>query len=246
MIFYIYYLFYLLFILFILTKCLHLSKEQFYLINKLIKKNNLEINQREVINKILYLSFEKLSVKKAIEFKKYHYHKCKNINIDDLIISSKFGLFKSIQKYNGKSNFIYFSNIYIRSELLQTLTNHFSLSILPKNLRIKNKTNYTSLELKNYNKLLQTRLLGNSNEWQFDKLKDYNKDFMLDKFEIHESYMEFWRKINLLKPFFRNILYLKYDFEFNKIRSNKKISELLCCSEENIRYNLRKAEKLIK
>ena len=237
---------YLLFISFILTKCLHLSKEQFYLINNLIKKNNLDINQREVINKILYLSFEKLSVKKAIEFKKYHYHKCKNINIDDFIISSKFGLFKSIQKYNGKSNFIYFSDIYIRSELLQTLTNHFSLSILPKKMRIKNKTNYTSLELKNYNKLLQTRLVDYSDEWQFDKLKEYNKNFILDKFEIQESYMEFWRKISLLKPFFRNILYLKYDFEFNKIRSNKKISELLCCSEENIRYNLRKAEKLIK
>jgi hypothetical protein len=113
-------------------------------------------------------------------------------------------------------------------------------------MRIKNKTNYTSLELKNYNKLLQTRLVDYSDEWQFDKLKEYNKNFILDKFEIQESYMEFWRKISLLKPFFRNILYLKYDFEFNKIRSNKKISELLCCSEENIRYNLRKAVILIK
>jgi RNA polymerase sigma factor (sigma-70 family) len=225
--------------LFILTKCLHLTKEQFYLVNNLIKKR-LTINQRETINKILYLSFEKLSIKKAIEFKKYHYHKCKDINIEDLIVSSKIGLFKSIKKYNGNSNFIYFSELYIQSELLQTLTNHFSLSIIPKKIRIKNKSNYSEFELKNYNKLLQTRLVGYSNYWQFDKLK-LNKENTLDKLELFESYNEYWKIINSLKPFFKNILHLKYDFEFNKIRTNKKISELLCCSEENVRYNLIKS-----
>jgi hypothetical protein len=238
-------LYFILFKCFILLKCFHLTKHQLCLIHNLIKKNNLSFKQRETINKILYLSFEKLSIKKAIEFKKYHYHKCKNINIDDLIISSKFGLFKSIQKYNGKSNFIYFSNIYIRSELLKTLTSYFSLSILPKKIRIKNKTNYSSLELKNYNKLLQTRLVSYSNQWQFDKL-NLNKEYTLNKFELIEYYIDFWRKINSLKSFQKQIIHYKYDFEFNKIRSNKKISELLCCSEENIRFNLIKAIHLIK
>ena len=230
---------------FILLKCLHLTKYQFNLIHNLIKKKNLSIEQRETINKILYLSFEKLSVKKAIEFKKYHYHKCKNINIEDLIISSKFGLFKSIQKYNGNSNFIYFSEIYIRSELLKSLTNYFSLSILPRKIRIKNKTNYSQIELKKYNKLLQTRLVSYSNQWQFDKL-NINKEYILDKFELFEYYTEFWRKINSLTLFQKQIIHYKYDFEFNKIRSNKKISELLCCTEENIRFNLNKAIYSIK
>ena len=231
--------------IFSLIKCLHLTRQQFFLINNLIKNKNLHINQRNIINKILYLSFEKLSVKKAIEFKKYHYHKCKNLNIDDLIISSKMGLYKSIQKYNGNSNFIYFSDIYIQSELLKLLTTHYSSSIIPKKIRIKNKTNYSKLEINNYNKLLQTRLISYSNQWQFDKIKVMNKENTLDKINLCESYQYLWNKINLLSPFLKNIIHLKYDFEFNKIRSNKKISNLLCCSEENIRFNLNKALKLI-
>ena len=43
-----------------------------------------------------------------------------------------------------------------------------------------------------------------------------------------------------LDAFSKRIMYLKYDNEFNKIRSNKIIGELMCCSEENIRQNLRK------
>jgi len=236
--------------LLILSQCLHLTKYQFNLINNLIKNNNLSITKREIINKILFCAFEKLSIKKAIEFKKYHYYKCKDININDLIISSKFGLFKSIKKYNGNSNFIYFSNIYIQSELLQTLTKHFSLSLIPKKLRIKNKTNYSPLEIKNYKKLLNTRLVSNSNQWQFDKLKTINIDLnninSLDKLALYEYNVEFWNKINSLSPFHKKILHLKYDFEFNKIRTNKLISELMCCSEENIRFNLIKAIFLLK
>jgi hypothetical protein len=36
----------------------------------------------------------------------------------------------------------------------------------------------------------------------------------------------------------KNIIKLKYSFEFIKIRSNKQISLLLCCSEENVRLNI--------
>jgi hypothetical protein len=47
-----------------------------------------------------------------------------------------------------------------------------------------------------------------------------------------------WGKINNLDSFSKRIIYLKYDFDFNKIRSNKHIGQLMCCSEENIRNNL--------
>ena len=50
-------------------------------------------------------------------------------------------------------------------------------------------------------------------------------------------------KINNLAPFSKRIMYLKYDKDFNKIRSNKIISHLMCCSEENIRKNLQETLK---
>ena len=36
----------------------------------------------------------------------------------------------------------------------------------------------------------------------------------------------------------KRIFHLRFDYEFNIIRSNKNIGELMCCSEENIRKNL--------
>lgn len=203
------------------------------LIVNLIKNPSLDINKRNYINKILFYSYEKWAIKKAIEFKKFHYYKCKNIILDDLIVASKVGLYKSIKKYNGNTTFIFFSYFYIKGELLKTLTDYFSINNIPKQIRKKNKSNYTNSELKKYKKKLNPILVSYSNYWQFDKYQN-NNNINFD------NLIKIWQLINNFDPFCKRIFYLKYDFEFNKIRSNKKISELLCCSEENIRINLKK------
>jgi RNA polymerase sigma factor (sigma-70 family) len=208
----------------------------------LIKKQSLNLEQREKINKILYLSYEKWAIKKALDFKKFHNFKCTNINKQDLILSSKMGLFKSINKYNGNSSFIYFSEIYIKSELFKTLTNHFSLSIIPKNIRNKSKKDFSNQELLEYNKLLQPTYISHQNNWQFNKIFGLKTEEFSDKFLKDEAKLELikkvWKIVDELKPFKKKIFYLKYDFELNKIKSNKQIAELMCCSEEHIRKNI--------
>jgi RNA polymerase sigma factor (sigma-70 family) len=217
---------------------LYLSSYQLKLIVNLIKNPSLNINQRNCINKILFYSYDKWAIKKAIEFKKFHHHKCKNIVLDDLIFASKLGLYKSIKKYNGKTTFIFFSYFYIKGELLKTLTDYFSINNIPKQIRRQNKSNYTNIELKKYKKRLNPILVSYSNYWQFDKYQ--NSDNINTNFD---DFIKIWQLINDVDPFCKRIFYLKYDFEFNKIRSNKKISELLCCSEENIRINIKKIKK---
>lgn len=217
---------------------LYLSSYQLKLIVNLIKNPSLNINQRNCINKILFYSYDKWAIKKAIEFKNFHHHKCKNIVLDDLIFASKLGLYKSIKKYNGKTTFIFFSYFYIKGELLKTLTDYFSINNIPKQIRRQNKSNYTNIELKKYKKRLNPILVSYSNYWQFDKYQtsnNINTNF--------DDFIKIWQLINDIDPFCKRIFYLKYDFEFNKIRSNKKISELLCCSEENIRINIKKIKK---
>jgi RNA polymerase sigma factor (sigma-70 family) len=201
------------------------------------------MDQRNYIDKVLYKSYENYAVKKAVEFKKFHMHKCKNIVIDDLILASKVGLFKSIEKYNGNSSFIYFSDIYIKGELFKTLTEYYSISNVPKKFRIQNKSNYTSYELKKYKKQLNPIFVSYPNYWQFDKYKNSNN---INNFDNFEKLKRVWQIINKLDPFTKRIFYLKYDVEFNKIRSNKKLSELLCCSEENIRIKLKKSSVSLK
>jgi hypothetical protein len=220
-----------------ICNCLHLSPFQINLIIDLVKNPRLTINQRKYINKVLYTSYEKYAVKKAVEFKKFHIHKCKNILIDDLILSSKVGLFKSIKKYNGNSSFTYFSDFYIKGELFKTLTEYYSISNVPKKIRIQNKGNYTRYELRKYKKQLNPILVSYPNYWQFDK---YKNSYNINNVDNLEKLERVWQLINNLDLFTKKIFYLKYDVEFNKLRSNKIISELLCCSEENIRIKIKK------
>lgn len=231
--------------MYFIVNCLHLNREQMNSIVHLIKNKELNSIQREKINTILFLSYEKWSVQKAKDFKKFHSYKCRNIDINDLIVSGRLGLFKSIKKYNGNTSFIYFSEIYIKSELFRTLTNYFSISYISKKERIKNKSNFTKLELYRYKKLLEPSWVGYSDYWRFDKLKD-NTETIIDNLENQESNKRIWEKINTLDSSLKKIIHLKYDYDFNKIRSNKEIGELMAYSEENIRLKIKKFKSMVK
>jgi len=224
-----------------IMNCLHLTTNQMYQITNLINKNTLNSDQREKINNILYKSYEKRAIKKATDFKKFHKFTCKNINANELILCSKIGLFKSIKKYNGNSSFIHFSDIYIKGELFKLVTTHYSFSNIPKSIRIQNKQNYSEYKLLEYKNKLEPILTSD-----FVNRPNLDEKTVLDKINVHELNAEMWSKINNLDPFSKRIMYLKYDSEFNKIKSNKIIGKLMCCSEENIRTNLQKSlQKLI-
>ena len=216
-----------------IVNCLHLTSIQMYQIVNLIRKPSLNSDQREKINHILYKSYEKWAIKKATDFKKSNIFTCKNIHTDELVLCSKIGLFKSIKKYNGNSSFTHFSNFYVKSELFKLVTSHYSFSNIPKSIRIKSKQNYSGDNLLVYKENLEPMLTSD-----FENIPNLNEETILDKMGIYGLNLEIWEKINNLDAFSKRIMYLKYDNEFNKIRSNKIIGELMCCSEENIRKNL--------
>ena len=229
----------------LMCNSLYLSNENYRLIIKLIKTPSLTILQRKSINKILYNSYENWAVSKALEFKKTHYYKCKDINPTDLILSSKYGVYKSIIKYNGKISFTNFSNIYLLSELYKVITDHYSLSMLPKSHRNKSKKHLTKEAIIQYKKLVYIESLSVHNMWQTDKIHSDNT--IVEKIYYNDRINDFWNIVNNnLDPFMKRVFYLKYNYEFTKIRSNKVISELMCCSEENIRITLSKGFILIK
>jgi hypothetical protein len=55
---------------------------------------------------------------------------------------------------------------------------------------------------------------------------------------------EIWNVINNFDPFTKRVYQLKYDYEFNKIRTNKEIALLMACSEEYVRQKLIDSQKL--
>ena len=226
----------------------HLTFNQYNSIINLIQNPQITVIQREKLNKILFYSYEKWAISKANEFRKIHVYKTQNIKRDELYLYSKIGLYKSILNYNGKSRFINYSSIYVKSELYKAITDYYSISIIPKKDRIKTKSNFTSNELIAYKKLLNTKLISYDNNWQFDKIYNplKNNDCYTNIIE-KENLTDLWNKINcILDTYSLQVFNYKYNIEFKKIKSNKAISELMCCSEEKIRKNLSKSKIIIK
>ena len=224
---------------------LHLNSYQINLINNLVQNPLLQKKERSTINLILYNAYEKWSIKKAVDFKNLHKYKCTNIQLEELIFYSKIGLFKSVQKYNGKYNFINYSSIYVNSELLKLLTETYSLTNVPKKYRSKSKTFFSENELNKYQFLLEKNLASQYKNWEIDSLfVKNNKNEEANK--IIQKYTDI-NNLNIaidnISPLAKSILHLKYDYNGNKIRSNKNIAELVGCSEETIRKNLKNGIK---
>lgn len=232
-------LYVLLFVFFIKNiTSLHLNNFQIKIIKSAIQNPELSFEQREKIKNILYKAYEKWSIKKAIEFKFTHKHKCNNIKLEELIFASKIGLFKSVQKYNGKYDFVNYSSIYVKSELLKVLTDTYSSSILPKNLRKKNKSNMTNSERIQYKFLLEVRPIVSYDMWKMDLIFQNKENTPNQIFERKETLNELLDNQYSYFDFTKRVIYLKYFFYTNKIPSNKHISDLMCCSEETVRQEL--------
>jgi len=225
---------YLLLIFIIPIYGLYLNNDQYYRIIKLVRSNKLLPEQRVKINTILYNSHENYAIKHALLFKYRHYYKCKKISQEEIIQYGRMGLYKAAEKYNGKTNFTYYAGMYIGYELKEALSDAYSLSILPKRIRQQSKKKYTHHEIIEYNNLMQVDVRKDINHW---KDINNNKNYF-DKIIDKERLCAIWQFINHLEPDIARIVNLKYDFEFNKIKTNTEISLLMVCSTETIRKKL--------
>lgn len=227
-----------------LVKSLHLNNYQIKLINNLIQNPLLQNREREKVNLILYKAYEKWAIKKAIDFKTFHKHKCFNIKTEELVLSSKVGLFKSIKKYNGKFDLINYSSFYVNSELFKTLTESYSLSILPKSYRKKSKANISNEDSIKYKNLLNTELSCQYSNWKLNLMFVNNEDVLDKIIKKNEEEEKFNKILKNLSPFSKRVLYLKYNSNDNLILSNKNVSQLMCCSEETIRKKLEEIKQM--
>ena len=84
-----------------------------------------------------------------------------------------------------------------------------------------------------YKRNLDSRFVGKEEEWMFDKLGrngGYESDSSVGKescwYEMSE-YQQIWQKIETLEPMKKRIFHLKYSYDFDKIRSNREIADLM-------------------
>ena len=215
----------------------YLTKSQWTSIQKIIKHPNPDPIIREKINKILFFHYNDWCHSKAYSFKKLHCNKCRHIPLSELSMYASIGLLQSIQKYDGSSEFTQYATFYINGELYNAITKLHPITPISKKVRRQKK----EICVKNAEVfILRDR------EWLLKNLsvKRFKEQQEQESFHQYFIYKEAWDKINTLDPFTRRILHYKYNFYFDKIRSNKEISQLLCVSDETIRKALVKLKLL--
>lgn len=230
---------------------LYLNKMQQTTIIDLIKNNKLSIIEREKINTILFEAYKNCAHKKAAFFKHLHKYKCRNININDLISASEVGLMKATIDYNGNSSFYYYSSLHIKNELLNTLTQHNSISGIPKTtLRNGFSQKIPKFSLNKYY-LLQNKLnviYESINNPLFLNIISMDRNNVLENIIQQEQHEQLWNDVlsNIPTLLMREIFKLKYDKEFKTIRSTKEISEITGYSQGYIGLNIKKIKQRLR
>jgi RNA polymerase sigma factor (sigma-70 family) len=219
-----------------------LSKNQMNLINKILVNPNTPNDMRYKVYNILYTFYDQWAFTQAYQFKQLHKYKCQHISTTELYTYASSGLYKSIQKYNPKykCEFTHYANYFVQGELLKGLTDLHPISSISKTNR---KKGYSDVKKKRS----KVQLIS-ENQWILDKII---KDKVHEN-EPHDNvltmfhYMSLWEKIHELQSFYKKVIYYKYNFFFEKIRTNKEVADLMCCSEEWVRISSTKALLTIK
>jgi len=217
----------------------NLSNIQWKQINTIITHPKITPILRHKVNAIIYSKYETWAIHKAYIFKRTHPYNSRNINIQDLILYSLEGLQKATTKYNGKSSFHRYAEIYVNGQLYVGLTQLQSITNIPKQIRKQKEKPNRQI----YKKKLNTQFIGYDDYWIFDKVKanvkeenEENEENIISDISIPE----FWNQINTIPipAFTRRVVHYKYNYYLEKIRSNREISILMCCSEETVRKHL--------
>ena len=101
---------------------LHLTHQQSFLARQILTHPEATEMHKYRVKSILYIAYEKWAIRRAVDFKRLHKYKCRNISFDELILAAKLGLHKSTNRYNGRSRFVSYAEIYVHSELLMFMS----------------------------------------------------------------------------------------------------------------------------
>jgi len=133
-------------------------------------------------------------------------------------------LLKSSKKYDGRAAFNRYAEIYVKSELLRTLTMRLSITnCISTRDRLKSKNTQTNV----------TRVVE-----MLDRLVPSETPTPAETQKTSEFYKSVWQFVDTLDAFTKRVIWLKYDYEFKVQRSDKQIAELMCCSEETVRKSV--------
>lgn len=180
----------------------------------------------EKVNYIIFMRHVPLVCSTAKQIGQIHKRKTLNIKKDMLLYGYK-GLYDSIRKYDGRQLFVNYAKIYIKGSIYKCITDNYSISKIPITERRKSVMKRKPVYQQYENEYKHTTYLRG-----LDYLSCANN-------ERRGDLLYLWVEINRLDPFVKRLFYYRFDYLFNIKRTNREISELMCCSEEHVRKTIK-------
>jgi hypothetical protein len=212
-------------------------------IKYIIKHPETTHDMRYQINNVLFEHYKNWATTKAFRFKHFHKHKCYHIPNDEIISLALFGLYKGIQKYNGNDTFIIYVDFHIKASLYDGMTKLLPMNKLKQTYLKKKKTIEENKKL--HYVYLRPKHMGFDNYLMensiYNSIYSNNNKWLNDEYELMIK-IKIWDKIRQLPPFQMRIMYYKYSSDFQKLRSNSAIAEIMKCSTGKVRMHLNKAK----
>lgn len=197
----------------------------------------------EQINQVLYQHYRYKAFELANGFKVKYSALCSHITTTELNQYAAKGLLLAIKNYNPKYPFSGHLSLYVNSQLYIGLSDLQPLTIIPRHLRLSKKWRSKNKFL--YKTLTNTKLVG-SDHYLYDVKQDTNsKTNHLENSSKYSDLVEIWCIINNLDIESQKIMKYKYNFYMKKIRSNREVGILMCCSDETIRKKVLSIQNII-
>jgi len=198
---------------------------------------------RTEINNVLFEHYKDWATTKAIKFKRFHKHKCYHIPYDEIISMALFGLYKGILKYPGNYTFVSYVDLHVKNALYTGMTKLSPMTTLTQSYLKKRKTIEENKKV--HNVYLKPKHIGFNNFLMDNSIHNEiqsHKNKWIQEEDSLIYQMKIWEKIRELPPLQMKIMYYKYSSDFDILRSNGAIAEIMGCSTGKIRMHLIKAK----
>lgn len=237
-----------LFILFLFLYCFtsvqsinYLTKNQWTSIKHILKHPKSTSNMINACKQIIFQHYKHYAYNMAYDFKTTYYKKCRHIPLNELKLYASRGLLDAISRYDATMPFSKYASIYIKGELYYGMSELHPLTLLPISKRINKQWRTQHLIL--YKKMTNTKFISHYDYYEHLYISTReNTDIYLDKYN---ELLELWNIINELDEQDKKIMKYKYNFYFQKVRSNQEIGHLLGYSSETIRKKMNKIKSRI-
>jgi RNA polymerase sigma factor (sigma-70 family) len=215
-----------------------INQNQWTTINRLLVNKNTDAIMRNKLNQIIYTHYHNNTRYIATVFKQKHHYYLKNIQQTEVNHYAYVGLMKAIKKYNGRSNFYKYAEIYIQAELLKSITELSGINILPH--KMKTMKMYKSI-VKSYKVNVFSKVFSNLDEENEipSSLVDLQRNSLREIKEIIEI-------INNMPTDLQQTTYYKYGNDLETPITQREVSNLMDCSTETVRRRLNRAYNILK